>query len=59
MMISEKIFNGFKINIAGFSLGNHVLKNCLKELENFGKLDIINIYKFCYFIQKRRTQAVN
>ena len=42
MMMSDKIFNGFKINLAAFSLGNHVLKNCLKELENFGRLDIIN-----------------
>ena len=42
IILLEKIFNGFKINLAAFSLGNHVLKNCLKELENFGKLDIIN-----------------
>ena len=42
IILLEKIFNGFKINLAAFSLGNHVLKNCLKELENFGKLDIVN-----------------
>ena len=42
MMMSEEIFNGFKINLAAFSLGNHVLKNCLKELGNFGRLDIVN-----------------
>jgi len=42
MMMSEEIFSGFKINLAAFSLGNHVLKNCLKELENFGRLDIVN-----------------
>jgi len=42
MMMSHEIFNGFKINLAAFSLGNHVLKNCLKELEYFGRLDIVN-----------------
>ena len=38
----SNIFAGFKINIAAFSLGNHVLKYCIKELEKFGKLDILN-----------------
>ena len=42
MMMSHEIFNGFKINLAAFSLGNHVLKNCLKELEYFERLDIVN-----------------
>lgn len=42
MLISKEIFSDFKINLAAFSLGNHVLKNCLKELERFGRLDIIN-----------------
>ena len=42
LIMSKEIFNGFKINLAAFSLGNHVLKNCLKELEKYGKLDIIN-----------------
>ena len=42
IILLEKIFNGFKINLAAFSLGNHVLKNCLKELGNFGRLDIVN-----------------
>ena len=42
LMISKEIFSGFKINLAAFSLGNHVLKNCLKELERFGRLDIVN-----------------
>ena len=42
MIISKKIFDDFKINLAAFSLGNHVLKNCLKELEKFGKTDFIN-----------------
>ena len=59
MMISEKIFNGFKINIAGFSLGNHVLKNCLKELENFGKLDIINNVIFMAGARKFRKIRYN
>ena len=42
MIISNEIFNGFKINLIGFSLGNHVIKHCIKELEKFGKLNIIN-----------------
>ena len=25
-------FNNFQINLIGFSLGNHVIKNCLKEI---------------------------
>ena len=42
MIMSENIFNGFKINISAFSLGNHVLKHCLIELDKFGKLYLIN-----------------
>ena len=42
LMIMSDIFNGFKINLSAFSLGNHVLKHCLKELENFNRLDLIN-----------------
>ena len=42
MILSNKIFSGFKINLAAFSLGSHVLKHCIKELSNNGKLNIIN-----------------
>jgi hypothetical protein len=42
LMIMSNIFDGFKINLVAFSLGNHVLKHCLKELKNFGKSYIIN-----------------
>ena len=42
MLMSNNFFNGFKINIVSFSLGNHLLKNCIKELEKFGRLDILN-----------------
>ena len=31
-LASNKAFNNFQINLVGFSLGCHVLKNCLKEL---------------------------
>ena len=41
-MIVSNIFDGFKINLSAFSLGNHVLKHCLKKLEEFGKLNLIN-----------------
>ena len=42
MIMSNNFFNGFKINIAAFSLGNHVLKHCIKEIEKFGRFDILN-----------------
>ena len=42
MIMCEEIFDGFKINICAFSLGNHVLKHCIKELEKFEKLNLIN-----------------
>lgn len=42
MMMSNSFFKEVEINIAAFSLGNHVLKHCIKELENFGRLDILN-----------------
>ena len=37
-----------KINLAAFSLGNHVIKHCIKEIENFGKFDILNKLLFRY-----------
>ena len=42
LMIMSDIFKDFKINLSAFSLGNHVLKHCLKELENFNRLNLIN-----------------
>ena len=32
ILYSSKFFPNFQINLIGFSLGNHVLKNCIKEL---------------------------
>ena len=42
MIICEKIFDDFKINLVAFSLGNHIVKHCLKELEKFRKTHLIN-----------------
>ena len=42
MIMSNDIFNGAKINLAAFSLGNHVIKYCIKEIEKFGRFDILN-----------------
>ena len=42
LMMMSNFFKDVKINIAAFSLGNHVLKHCIKELEKFGRLDILN-----------------
>ena len=32
IIYSNTIFNGFQINLVGFSLGNHVIHHCIKEL---------------------------
>ena len=32
ILMSSKFFMNFQINLVGFSLGNHVIKHCLKEL---------------------------
>jgi esterase/lipase superfamily enzyme len=42
MIMSNCFFNGLKINLAAFSLGNHVIKHCIKEIEKFGRFDILN-----------------
>ena len=42
MMMSNSFFKEMKINLAAFSLGNHVLKHCIKEIEKFGRFDILN-----------------
>ena len=42
MIMNKDIFQCFKINLVAFSLGNHVVKHCIKELEKFGRLDLLN-----------------
>ena len=67
MIMCEEIFDGFKINLCAFSLGNHVLKHCIKELEKFGKLNLINNIIFmagatnikCNFKWEHRLGSVN
>ena len=34
IIYSNTIFKNFQINLVGFSLGNHVIKHCIKELYN-------------------------
>ena len=42
-LASNEIFNNFQINLVGFSLGCHVIKNCLKELSEIeGSKVLIN-----------------
>ena len=46
IILSSKLFFGYRqINLVAFSLGNHVIKNCLKELSNRddGKMVINNV----------------
>ena len=65
--MSNQIFNNFKINLAAFSLGNHVIKHCIKELENFGRLDLINNVVFiagatdinCNFRWEKRLSCIS
>jgi hypothetical protein len=42
ILLSNKFFNDFQINLIGFSLGNHVIKHCIKELYK-----INNLNNFC------------
>ena len=42
IIASNIFFPNCKINLIAFSLGNHVLKNCLKQLEKYDKLNLIN-----------------
>ena len=32
ILLSSEFFNNYQINLVGFSLGNHLIKHCLKEL---------------------------
>ena len=67
MIMSEQFFSGFKINLSAFSLGNHVIKNTIKELENFGRLELLNNIIFmagatnitCNFKWEHRLGTVN
>ena len=46
IILSSRLFFGYRqINLVAFSLGNHVIKNCLKELSNRddGKMVINNV----------------
>ena len=42
IIASNIFFPNCKINFIAFSLGNHVLKYCLKQLEKYDKLHLIN-----------------
>ena len=37
IIYSNEIFKNFQINLVGFSLGNHVIKHCIKELYELNK----------------------
>ena len=66
MIMSNKFFNGSKINLAAFSLGNHVIKHCIKEIEKFGRFDILNNIIFmagatdikCNFKWEKRLSSI-
>ena len=38
IIFSNEIFKNFQINLIGFSLGNHVIKHCIKELSRLNEL---------------------
>ena len=42
IIASNIFFPNCKINLIAFSLGNHVLKHCLRQLEKYDKLHLIN-----------------
>ena len=39
IIYSNEIFKNFQINLVGFSLGNHVIKYCIKELYKLNQLN--------------------
>ena len=39
ILLSSKFFKNFQINLIGFSLGNHVIKHCLKELYKYNNIN--------------------
>ena len=66
MIMSNDFFNGAKINLAAFSLGNHVIKHCIKEIEKFNRFDILNNIIFlggatnieCNFKWEKRLSSI-
>ena len=44
-LLSSKFFKNFQINLIGFSLGNHVIKHCLKELYKYNNINNKNFIK--------------
>ena len=45
ILLSNKFFNNFQVSLVGFSFGNNVIKNCLKELNNINKYSKFFILK--------------
>ena len=45
ILLSSKFFKNFQINLIGFSLGNHVIKHCLKELYKYNNINKKNFIK--------------
>ena len=45
IQLSSKFFKNFQINLIGFSLGNHVIKHCLKELYKYNNINNKNFIK--------------
>lgn len=45
ILVSSNIFKEFQINLVGFSLGNHVIKHCLKELYKISNYNIFGKLK--------------
>ena len=45
ILLSSKFFKNFQINLIGFSLGNHVIKHCLKELYKYNNINNKNFIK--------------
>ena len=45
ILVSSNIFKDFQINLVGFSLGNHVIKHCLKELYKISNYNIFGKLK--------------
>ena len=45
ILLSNQFFNNFQVSFIGFSFGNKVIKNCLKELDMFNKYNRFFILK--------------
>ena len=42
ILMSNDFFKDAKISLCAFSLGNHIIKHCIKELKKFERTDILN-----------------